>query len=490
MDVPADIHFDCWTFRRQPRALSRDGVRVRLQDQPLHVLEELLNAPGELVTREHLIAQLWPKRIVEFDAALNAAVRRLRATLGDEAETPRYIETVPRQGHRFIGVVRAWRETPAAAVSVEPAIASLTPAPPASSLSPQRASRIMPRAGIAIAVAAVVAGVGIAAAWAWYTPASRPVGAENVLSSEAMMRAKFFAQRRHSGDLERATKEYERALSLAPNLARAWAGLASVHWFEIAVGLQPREANLPKVRDAAQRALSLDPQLVEAHIRLALYLCATGQRAAAIEHRDKAVAIDPDNPLVLSIRAGRAADEGRWDEAIAFQRRAIAAEPLSLAAAQNLAYFLFLAGRIEDAKTQFAKVLELDPTQPNEINAFADILEGRYEQALRIVETWPEGDARDHSLALIYHGLGRDEEASERLESLKAAKTWANKIRVAEVYAYRGEIEEAFRWLQNPDSNRPEDSEPLLYASPFLKPLHEDARWAHVVRVAQAVPHK
>jgi hypothetical protein len=52
------------------------------------------------------------------------------------------------------------------------------------------------------------------------------------------------------------------------------------------------------------------------------------------------------------------------------------------------------------------------------------------------------------------------------------------------VYAYRGEIDEAFHWLQNPDSNRPEDIEPLLYASPFLKPLHQDARWANVVRVA------
>ncbi|HTD72166.1 MAG TPA: tetratricopeptide repeat protein [Steroidobacteraceae bacterium] len=484
MDVSADIHFDCWTFRRQPRALSRDGVRVRLQDQPLHVLEELLNAPGELVTREHLIARLWPKRIVEFDAALNAAVRRLRATLGDEAETPRYIETVPRQGYRFIGTVRPWRETPVVAVAVKPAIASLTPAPASSSPSPQRASQIM-RAGIAIAVAAVV-GVGIAAAWPWYTPASRPVGAETVLSSEAMSRAKFFTQRRHPGDLERATKEYERALSFDPNLARAWAGLASVHWFEIGEGLQPREANLPKVRDAAQRALSLDPRLVEAHIRLAGYLCATGQRAASVERYERAVAIEPDNSLVLSILAGLTADEGRWDEAIAFQRRAVAAEPLSLAAAENLAEFLFLAGRIEDAKMQFAKVLELDPTQPNQINAFAEILEGRYEQALRIVETWPEGGTRDHSLALIYHGLGRDEEASERLQGLKAAKTWDNNIRVAEVYAHWGQIEEAFRWLQK----SPEGLQPLLFASPFLKPLHEDARWAHVVRVAQAGPQK
>ena len=489
VDVPADIHFDCWTFRRQPRQLSRDGVRVKLQDQPLHVLEELLNAPGELVTREHLIGRLWPKRIVEFDAALNAAVRRLRATLGDEAETPRYIETVPRQGYRFIGAVRAWRDTPDV-FAVKHEAASLTPAVSALSSSPPRASRIMPRAGIAIAVAAVVVGVAIAAAWIRYAPASRPVVAENVLSSEAMGRAKFFAQRRHPGDLDRATKEYERALSIAPNLAGAWAGLASVHWFEIAEGLQTREANLPRVRDAARRALSLDPRLVEAHIRLAMYLCAIGQPAAALEYEEKAIAADPNHPLVLNIRAAFAADEGRWDEAIASQRRAVAAEPLSLAAALNLAEFLFLSGRLQDAKTQFAKVLELDPTQPNQINAFVEILEGRYEQALRIVENWPEGDARDHSLALIYHGLGRDEEATERLDSLKAAKTWGTKIRVAEVYAYRGEIEEAFRWLQNPDSDSQGAAQPLQFASPFLKRLHKDARWANVVRVAQAVAHK
>jgi tetratricopeptide (TPR) repeat protein len=327
--------------------------------------------------------------------------------------------------------------------------------------------------------------VGVAIALAWHRPATQSFGADTVLSSEAMSRAKFFAQRRHPGDLQRAIKEFERALSLNPNLAQAWAGLASVYWFEVADGQLPREVNLAKIRDAAQRALSLDPRLVEAHIRLASYLCATGQRAAAIEHYEKAVAMEPDNALVLNTLAGVAADDFRWDEAIAFQRRAVAAEPLSLSSAQNLADFLFLAGRIEDAKAQFAKVLELDPTQPDQINAFAEILKGRYEQALRIVESWPEGDERNHSLALIYHGLGREKESKERLESLKAAKTWGKSIRVAEVYTHRGEFDEAFRWLQDPDLNRPEYSQPLLYASPFLEPLHQDARWGSVVRVAQ-----
>ena len=282
MDTPADIHFDAWTLRRHPRELLRDGVRVRLQEQPLRVLEELLAAPGEIVTREHLITQLWPKRIVEFETALNAAVRRLRATLGDEADTPRFIETIPRQGYRFIGAVRIWRDAPMAEATDPLAEQStMPPPPPVPPASMERASRRLPHAGLAFAGATLVVGIGIAAAWVGHAPTQRAARADDVSVSEPMQRARYFAQRRHPGDLEKARGEYERALFLAPNHARAWAGLASVYWLEAAEGLQPAEATLPKVRDAAQRALALDPDLAEAHLRLAMFLSATGQRAAA-----------------------------------------------------------------------------------------------------------------------------------------------------------------------------------------------------------------
>src|SRR5947207_12340671 len=95
--------FDGWTLARQPLELWRDGQRLRLQELPLQILELLLAKPGELVTREVLTAHLWPTGVVDFDAGLNTAMRKLRVALGDNAETPRYIETVPRQGYRFIG---------------------------------------------------------------------------------------------------------------------------------------------------------------------------------------------------------------------------------------------------------------------------------------------------------------------------------------------------------------------------------------------------
>lgn len=103
--TPAEYRFDGWTLRRASGELIRDGRRVRLQDHPLQVLEALLARPCEVVTREELIARLWPGRVVDFETGLNSSVRRLRAALGDEADTPRYIETVPRRGYRFIGTL-------------------------------------------------------------------------------------------------------------------------------------------------------------------------------------------------------------------------------------------------------------------------------------------------------------------------------------------------------------------------------------------------
>ena len=100
------IEFDGWTLQVETGELRRhgeNGHNARLQEQPLQVLIELLTRPGELLTREQLIARLWPKGVVDFDAGLNTVVRKLRIALQDDSDSPRYIETVPRKGYRYIG---------------------------------------------------------------------------------------------------------------------------------------------------------------------------------------------------------------------------------------------------------------------------------------------------------------------------------------------------------------------------------------------------
>ncbi|HEX6636185.1 MAG TPA: tetratricopeptide repeat protein [Steroidobacteraceae bacterium] len=96
------IRFDGWKVDFASGEISKDGATHRLQDQPLQILDELVKQPGVVVTREQLIARLWPKGVVEFDTGLNSAMRKLRSALGDDPETPRYIETLPRKGYRFI----------------------------------------------------------------------------------------------------------------------------------------------------------------------------------------------------------------------------------------------------------------------------------------------------------------------------------------------------------------------------------------------------
>ena len=87
--------------------LTKNGRRVRLQEQPFRLLVILLEGPGEMVTRETLRARLWPRTTVDFDHGLNKAISKIRDALGDSAESPRFIETVSRRGYRFLADVSA-----------------------------------------------------------------------------------------------------------------------------------------------------------------------------------------------------------------------------------------------------------------------------------------------------------------------------------------------------------------------------------------------
>src|ERR1700738_4637164 len=87
--------------------ITRQGTRLKLQDQPFRILTILLQRPGEIVTREELRQALWQEGThVNFDGSLNAALKKLRSCLQDDAENPRFIDTGPRQGYRFLAPVR------------------------------------------------------------------------------------------------------------------------------------------------------------------------------------------------------------------------------------------------------------------------------------------------------------------------------------------------------------------------------------------------
>ena len=132
--------------------LRKNGAQIRLQDQPLCVLVELLANASRMVTREDLQQKLWPgDTFVDFDVGLNTAIRKLRQALGDDADNPRYIETLAKRGYRFIGMV----EIPTVTLSVT---AGTAPSSEASPSHPGRRVRpwMLIMASLVIAVAAIV----------------------------------------------------------------------------------------------------------------------------------------------------------------------------------------------------------------------------------------------------------------------------------------------------------------------------------------------
>jgi TolB-like protein/Tfp pilus assembly protein PilF len=136
------LRFDGWILDPESGDLERGGARIRLQEQPVQVLRELIAHAGSVVTREQLIALLWPKGVVDFDTGLNTVIRKLRSALGDTSDTPHYIETLPRRGYRFIGALDPDPETDSVSVqapsqsglpaSVVPTSAVAFPPPPRS----------------------------------------------------------------------------------------------------------------------------------------------------------------------------------------------------------------------------------------------------------------------------------------------------------------------------------------------------------------------
>lgn len=110
---PRCVRFGVFELDTRTRELRKRGIKLKLPEQSIQILAMLLEREGELITREELQNKLWPNdTVVEFDHSINAAIKRLRQALGDTAETPRFIETLPRRGYRFIYPVDGASEAP------------------------------------------------------------------------------------------------------------------------------------------------------------------------------------------------------------------------------------------------------------------------------------------------------------------------------------------------------------------------------------------
>jgi TolB-like protein/DNA-binding winged helix-turn-helix (wHTH) protein/Tfp pilus assembly protein PilF len=314
-------------------------------------------------------------------------------------------------------------------------------------------------------------------------------GPASVEAYEAYLQGQFFYNRRADGDLERAVSYYETAVERDPGYARAWAALSGAYSLLIHHGKMPRQRGQSLQREAALRAVELDPNLAVAQNRLARYYFETGDRAKALEHNRIARALDPDDPLVLGGQAGMATRNGDFETAIAIGQRLVASDPLSPLQRNNLGSDLMAAGRFDEAIAQFRAARELNPESGRDYDyriAQLHVLLKQPELADAVVHGMEPGPYRDQALALLHSLPARRESADAALARIVERSAQEPSAALAEIYAYRGMHEEAIdalelAWqaLQGNPSLVPELSHRFqleLITSPFLEPLRKDPR--------------
>jgi DNA-binding winged helix-turn-helix (wHTH) protein/tetratricopeptide (TPR) repeat protein len=343
-DAP-DIRFDGWTLHRASGELTRDGLRQRLPPQPLAMLLELLDRAGSVVTREQLVQVLWPRGVVDFDNSLNAVVRKLRVVLGDDSETPRYIETLPRIGYRFIGKLEA-----AAAPTLAP-----PPAPLLESAKPPWISRGP------LLMAGMLAVVGVVAWVKWpgeKEPSAPPAAATaqhprrttSERAYELYLQGIFNRSRRDINGNTLATANFEAAIEADPHYADAWAGLADTLSGAGMTMQSPVVPTYERAKTAALRAIELDDELGHGHAALAhIAMMFDRDFARAEAEIELARAQDPSYGRVWHTLAMLRAFQNRLPEALDAMRRARELEPTTLLYNSNYGLLLFQARRYDEA---------------------------------------------------------------------------------------------------------------------------------------------
>jgi TolB-like protein/DNA-binding winged helix-turn-helix (wHTH) protein/cytochrome c-type biogenesis protein CcmH/NrfG len=304
----------------------------------------------------------------------------------------------------------------------------------------------------------------------------RPVNPD---AFEAHLEGRYFLDRDSNGDTDRALRYYEQAIKLDSSYAPAWVGLSRVRFRQADRGFVPLEDGQRQAREAAERAVTLDPNLAEAHAQIGrMKMFADWDWAGANASVQRALALDPANSSVLDVAAGLADYLGHSEEALELFRREIAVDPLNAGSRESLAQACFEMGRVEEAEVSFKKALELNPDLPfnHELLGLIYLAQGRGQDALTEIEREPLTISRLQGLAVAYYALGRRKESDAALSELttKYQTSWA--FQIAEVYAFRKEPDKAFVWLDRAYVQH-DGGVPDTKGSALLKNLHGDPRY-------------
>lgn len=465
-----EFSFGSFCLRTQPYSLLQGGINLDITPQQAQLLELLLQNAGTVVTRQQIRQTLWPEDVhVDFDRNINFCVTRLRAALGDNASSPRFIETVPRKGYRFVFPLSG---------GDPPATSSRSPG-----FSRKKRWFLLGGAGMAAAIGLALVGVvtrgGSTTApaatsgdtqvthisnlyWTACDAATMEAGLPSE-AKEALFRACYRIEGSEGSQLRQAADAFELVLTFNPEFEPAIAGLGRI---------ASMFGDWEQADSRARLALELNPQSTDALL--------TKAEIAFRHHFDwpkaeklfrNIVALDPN---FLPARIGLASllsAQGRPTEAVRLSRETKELFPLSLHARSEFAEELYLAGHFSEAIAEAQRVLEVDKLRPESwllvVHSYVALgqLDNALGEANRLLKAFDNEELPD--LNQLWDILSRQHTGNS-----SDANQWSEK---AFFTLAAGRPEEAWEFIKRACIERSGWSLPYFDIDPRFAPLHDES---------------
>ncbi len=278
---------------------------------------------------------------------------------------------------------------------------------------------------------------------------------------------------------EQAIVELEAALAIDRQFAPAWATLGVVYWGEANNSLIEYDKGARLAREHSEKALSLNPNLAEPLSLLGYFdVLESADGAVGMRRMELARQLEPHNPRILTRLANIALRNGRLDEALQHCRQALKADPLNALVHAVYGNTCYYAGRLDEAESLRRRVLALSPRWlSGHYNLGKVLLERKdYAAALKEIQQEPSEFWRQTGLAMVYHALGQVADSEAALRKLAAMESSGSAYQVEQFHAYRGDIEEAFKWLDIAVDAR-DSGLMFVRVDPLLANLRSDTRW-------------
>jgi TolB-like protein/Tfp pilus assembly protein PilF len=302
---------------------------------------------------------------------------------------------------------------------------------------------------------------------------------------QAYLLAKYLSgQAQSKEDFSKALARTEQAIKLDEKYAPAWALRSSVQAMMAEDDLMNPADGFREARNDAERAIGLDPTLASAYLALATtQIDYDWDWSAADTYLTNAAALEPGSTDVFRTRAHLALALGNVNQAINFEQQAVAIDPLHINSHLGLGYVLYLAGRYDDSQAEMKKALDLDSQSAFVHISMGKILmaEGKPQQALVEIEKEPTDWGKLTGQVLVYHALSREQDSNAALARLISTHATDAAYQIAQGYAYRGESDKSFEWLERAYEQR-DAGMTQIKTDPLFKNLRTDPRYTELLQ--------